>query len=74
LYQFGEGRNCTIFTKIRTKLRQKLELRDQIENEEMTSGIILTHGIITATSLYHCHVTRRQLDTWQFKKKRNSKK
>jgi len=42
-------RNCTIFTKIKTKLRQKLKYRDQIENEKMTSGIIVTCGTITAT-------------------------
>ena len=60
-----KGRNCIIFTKIGTKLRQKLEYRNQIENEEMTRDIILTHGIITATSLCHCHVARRQLDMWQ---------
>jgi len=49
LFQFGEERNCIIFTKIATKLRQKLEHKDQIENEEMTSVIILTRGIITIT-------------------------
>jgi len=30
-------------------LRQKLEYRDQIENQEMTPSIILTRDIITAT-------------------------
>jgi len=49
LFQFGERRNCTTFTKIETKLRQKLKYRDQIENEKMTSGIIVTHGTITAS-------------------------
>jgi len=49
LFQFGGGRNCTIFTKIRTKLRQKLKYRDQIENEKMTSDIIVTRGTVTAT-------------------------
>jgi len=53
-----------MFTKIGTKLRQKLEYSDQIENEKMTLGIILTHGIITTTSLCHYHVAWRQLDTW----------
>jgi len=48
LFQFGKRRNCTIFTKIGTKLRQKLEYRDQIEIEEMTLGIILTLVIVTA--------------------------
>jgi len=65
LFQFGEEQNCTIFTKIQTKLRRKLEYMNQIETEKMTSGIILTFGIIIATSLCHCHVARRQLDTWQ---------
>jgi len=65
LFQFEEGQNCTIFTKIGTKLRQKLEYRDQIENEEMTPGIILTPVIVTTTSLCHYHVARWQLDTWQ---------
>jgi len=37
---------------------------DQIENEKMTLSIILTRGIIIATSLCHCHVARLQLDTW----------
>jgi len=49
LFQFGEQQNCTIFTKIETKLRQKLKYRDQIENEKMTSGIIVTRGTVTAT-------------------------
>ena len=31
----------------------------------MTSGIILTLDIITVTSLCHCPMARRQLDTWQ---------
>jgi len=58
VFQFGEGQNCTIFTKIETKLRQKLKYRDQIENEKMTPDIILTRDIITVTSLCHCHVAR----------------
>jgi len=74
LFQFGEGRNCTIFTKIGTKLKQKLEYRDQIETEELTPGIILTPSIITATSLCHWHVVRRQFDTWQILFKKNKKK
>jgi len=49
LFQFGRERNCIIFTKIETKLRKKLKWRDQIENEKMTPGIIVTHGIVTAT-------------------------
>jgi len=61
-----ERKNWTIFKKIGTKLRQKLEYKDQIEIEEMTPDIILTCGIITATSLCHCHVARRSFDTWQF--------
>ena len=40
--QFGEGQNCTIFTKIGTKLRQKLKYRDQVENQKMTPPI--THN------------------------------
>jgi len=36
LFQFGGGQNCIIFTKIGTKLRQKIKYRDQIENEKMT--------------------------------------
>jgi len=32
-----------------TKLRQKLKSKDQIENEKMTPGIIVTHGTIIAT-------------------------
>jgi len=51
LFQCGERKNWTIFTKIRTKLRQKLGYKDQIETEKMTHGIILTCGIITSTSL-----------------------
>jgi len=46
-------------------LRQKLQYMDQIKTKKMTHGIILTRVIVIATSLYHCHVTRRQLDTWQ---------
>jgi len=42
-------------------LRQKLKYKDQIENEEMALGIIVTHGIVTAASHYHCHVARCQL-------------
>jgi len=26
LFQFGEGQNCTIFTKIETKLRKKIKI------------------------------------------------
>ena len=59
-------------------MRQKLGYKDQIETEEMTPGIILTCGIITTTSLCHCHVARRPFDTWQFflkfKKKKKFKK
>jgi len=47
LFQFGERRNSTIFTKIGTKLKQKLKYMDQIENEKMTSGIIMTRGTVT---------------------------
>jgi len=65
LFQFGEGQNCTIFTKIGTKLRQKLKYRNQIKSEEMTPGIILTCGIVIATSFYHFHVAWWQLDTSQ---------
>jgi len=57
LFQFGERRNCTIFTKIGTKLRQKLKYRDQIENEKMTSSIIVTCGTVTAT-WYDVSLTR----------------
>jgi len=46
-------------------LRQKLEYRDQIETKEMTPGKILTRVIVSATSVCHCHVARRQLDAWQ---------
>jgi len=46
-------------------LRLKLEYRNQIENEKMTPGILLTHGTITNTSLYHYHVAQRQFDTRQ---------
>jgi len=65
LFQFGEKRNCTIFIKFGTKLRQKLKYRDQIENEKMTSGIIVTRDTVTVTWHCHGHVTRCQLDTWQ---------
>jgi len=34
---------------MRTKLRQKLKYRDQIENEKMTPDIIVTRDIVTAT-------------------------
>jgi len=56
LFQFGGGRNCIIFTKIETKLRQKLKYKDQKENEKMTPGIIVTCGTVT--------VGRCQFDTW----------
>jgi len=49
LSKFGEGQNCTSFTKIRTKLRQKLKYWDQIENREMTPSIIVICGTIIAT-------------------------
>ena len=49
MFQFGGGRNCIIFTKIKTKLRQKLKYKDQIVNEKMTPLIIVTRGTITAT-------------------------
>jgi len=49
LFQFRGGRNCRIFTKIGTELRQKLKYRDQIENEKMTLDIIVTRGTITVT-------------------------
>ena len=49
MFQFGGGRNCIIFTNIGIKLRQKLKYKDQIENEKMTPGIIVTRGTITAT-------------------------
>jgi len=39
-------------------LGQKLKYKNQIENEEMTSSIILTRGIITATPLLHYYVAR----------------
>jgi len=52
-----------MFTKLGTKLRQKLEYVDRIENEKMTSVIVLTRDIITVTSYCHCHMTRRQLHT-----------
>jgi len=57
LFQFGEGQNCKIFTKIGTKLRQKLKYRDQIENEEMTSSIRVTRDIVTIT-WYNISLTR----------------
>jgi len=38
---------------------------DQIENEKMTLSVIVTCGIVTATSYCCYHVVRRQLDTWQ---------
>ena len=59
MFQCGERKNWIIFTKVETKMRQKLEYKDQIETEEMTPGIILTCGIITITSLCHCHVAQR---------------
>jgi len=46
-------------------LRQKLKNIDQIENEEMTHGIIVTRDIVTVTSHCHCHVVGHQFDTWQ---------
>jgi len=36
---------------------------DQIENEEITLGIILTRCIVTTAILCHCYVTRCQRDT-----------
>ena len=56
MFQFAEGQNCTVFIKIGTKLRQKLEYRDQIKTKEMTPGKILTPIVVTATSLCHCNV------------------
>jgi len=50
--------NCSIFTKIETKLRQKLKYCDQIETRKITLGIIVTRGIFTTTSHCHCHVAR----------------
>ena len=32
-----------------SKLKQKLKYMDQIENEKMTSGIIVTRGTVTTT-------------------------
>jgi len=51
-------------------LRQKLKYKDQIENQKMTYGIIVSCGTATTTSHCHFHVARRQLDmcTWQLKK------
>jgi len=63
LFQFGERQNCIIFTKIETKLRQKLKYMNQIENEKMTHAIIVTRGIVTWYC--HCHVARYQQATWQ---------
>jgi len=37
---------------------------NQIENEEMTLGIIVTRGTAIATSRCHCHVARRQPNKW----------
>jgi len=37
-------RGTKLLTKIGTKLRQKLKYWDQIENREMTPGIIVTRG------------------------------
>jgi len=54
------------FYKNKTKFRQKLEYKNQIENGEMTPSIILPCGITTITSLCHCHMARRPFDTWQF--------
>ena len=52
IYKFGEGQNYTIFTKIGNKLRQKLKYWDQIENREMTPGIIVTRDT-TITAMWH---------------------
>jgi len=49
--------NCIFFTKIMTKLRQKLNYKDKIENKDMTPDIILIRDIITVTSLCYCYVT-----------------
>jgi len=61
LFQFEEGKNCTLFTKIVTKLKQKLEYKDQFENEKMTHDIIVTRIIVTSL-LCHCHMTQCQRD------------
>jgi len=77
LFQFGKGWNCTTFLKNGTELRQKFKYRYQIENEEMTSTVILTRGIVTATSPCHCHVAPRQLTCdklFIFKKNKKNKK
>jgi len=42
LVSIWRGQNSTIFTKIGTKLTQKLKYWEQIENKEMKPGIIVT--------------------------------
>ena len=49
-FQFGEGPNCSFFTKIETKSRQKYKYKNQIENKGVTPDIIVTHATVTVTS------------------------
>ena len=73
MFQFGERRNCTIFRKIGTKLRQKLKYSNQIENEKMASGIIVTRGTVTVT-WHDVSLTRGKFVILLKKLKKNNKK
>jgi len=65
-----EGTKLHIFTKNWTKLKQKLKYYDQIENEKMTSDIIVTRDTVIAT-WHDVSLTR---DKIYFFLKKNSKK
>jgi len=79
LFQFGGGRNCIIFTKIWTKLRQKIKEGPNWEWENDTSQIV-TRGTVTAT-WHDVSLTRgkiviflKNLKKIQKNSKKNSKK
>jgi len=65
------------YKKIWTKVRQKLEYRNQIENKKMTPGIILTRDIITehhsVTATWHNDSLTRD-NLFIFKKNQKNKK
>jgi len=57
LFQFGEGQNWTIFTKIETKI--KIQEPNWEWRNDTWYNTNMWH--CPAISLYHCHVVRCQL-------------
>jgi len=43
-------------------LHQIFQHQNQIETNAMTPDVTMTHGTAIATSQFHCHVARHQLD------------